>query len=71
MTSVADIQAQMEDPEASAMEFSCLSVIHGPDMQVTVADEAKVQRMREDWSPFIAHMLRLHAEKGDIETLLE
>lgn len=61
----------MEDPEASAMEFSCLSVAYEAEVSTVNADEVRIQRMKEDWSPFIAHMLELRAEKGDIESLLE
>ena len=60
----------MEDPEASAMEFSCLSVAHEMQQNISNFEETRIQRMKEDWSPFIAHMLELHAEKGDIESLL-
>lgn len=60
----------MEDPEASAMEFSCLSVSHEAQQDTSSSEEVRIQRMKEDWSPFIAHMLELHAEKEDIEELL-
>lgn len=67
---VGDLQEVLEGSEANEMEFSLLSLDHEPGSTKANLNEAEAARMREDWSPFITHMLRLHAEKGDLQDLL-
>lgn len=70
MKIIGDLQATMEASEDDGTEFSLLGLNRGSDDGAEKESEAKVNRMREDWSPFIAHMLRLHAERGDLADLL-
>jgi hypothetical protein len=67
---VANIQSQWESAALNQLEFSLLSLISGSDSSSLQADEARMKRTREDWGPFIAHLLRLHAERGDVGEIL-
>jgi len=67
---VSDLQGQWESASANQLEFSLLSLTRDMDVSDFHKRETKIQRMREDWGPFIASMVNLHAEKGDIGHML-
>lgn len=71
MQLVADIQVFFEAADANDTEFSLLSVNHEPGTGPSQADQLKATRLKEDWGPFIVHMLKLHAEKEDLEMLMD
>ena len=51
------------------MEFSLLSLTPRSNEALTEEVE-KMQRARENWGPFIAQMLQLHAQKGDLKSMM-
>ncbi|KIX01136.1 uncharacterized protein Z518_10202 [Rhinocladiella mackenziei CBS 650.93] len=65
-----ELQAQWETASTTALEFSLLSLTVMTDSSSLEADRIKMERVREDWGPFIAQMVRLHAEKGDLKGTL-
>ncbi|KAI1625493.1 ubiquitin carboxyl-terminal hydrolase L5 [Exophiala viscosa] len=65
-----ELQAQCETATASAFEFSLLSLTAATDNLGLEANREKMKRVREDWGPFIAQMVRLHAEKGTLRNTL-
>lgn len=70
MMVLPELQATWESASSSTLEFSLLSLTAMTDFSSLEADEEKMARMREDWGPFIAQMVRLHAEKGDLKEKL-
>lgn len=69
-SAIPDLQARLESVTANQLEFSLLSLTASNDTASLARDIDEMQRAREDWSPFIAHMVRLHAAKGDLKTRL-
>ena len=73
----ADLQQQMEEAFNSGQECSLMSVTRTPaqlvDQKKTIVstNQDEVIRKQEDWAPFIECMLRLHAEKGDLQELIQ
>jgi len=65
------LQAQWQTAAANALEFSLLSLTTMTDASNLEADRVKMERVREDWSPFIAQMVRMHADKGLLRGALE
>jgi ubiquitin carboxyl-terminal hydrolase L5 len=63
-----ELQTQLE---AASMEYSLLSLTAVQDGATTEADKEKMTRRREDWGPFLAQMMTLHAEKDDLRQMLE
>lgn len=70
MMVLPELQATWESVSSSTLEFSLLSLTAMIDSSSLEADEEKMTRIREDWGPFIAQMVRLHAEKGDLKEKL-
>ena len=68
---VPDLQRQVGSATANELEFSLLSLVQKTDGPDQNNEKLDMQRMREDWGPFIAHMVKLHAEKGDIKDLMQ
>lgn len=68
---IDDLQRQMQSAKADDLEFSLLSLVRRTDTEDSTVEAANMQRAREDWGPFISHMVRLHAEKGDIRDLMQ
>lgn len=68
---IDNLQSQMQSAQADDLEFSLLSLVRRTDTEDSTAEAADMQRAREDWGPFISHMVRLHAEKGDIRDLMQ
>lgn len=68
----AALMQQIEEAIEANYEVSLMKVVR-TEAQVSNDETAKLERRRkqEDWAPFIEHMLRLHAEKGDLAQLLE
>ncbi|KPI44606.1 Ubiquitin carboxyl-terminal hydrolase isozyme L5 [Cyphellophora attinorum] len=67
----ADLQNQMQVAQASGFEFSLMSLVKKQDNLGDLSEIENMRRTREDWGPFIAHMVNLHAEKGDIKELMK
>jgi len=66
-----ELSATWESASSRTLEFSLLSLTASTDSeQHAVADEQKITRMREDWGPFIAQLVRIHAEIGDLKEKL-
>jgi len=65
------LQAQWQTAAANALEFSLLSLTTTTDASSLEADRVEMERVREDWSPFIAQMVRIHAEKGSLRGALD
>ena len=67
---IPDLQMQWEGASQSQLEFSLLSLVssggEGAEME-EAEDLEKATRLREDWGPLIAGLIRLHAEKGTLE----
>lgn len=65
----ADLMKKMEEAFSSGQECSLMSL---SKTEVRMSSDAERDRTRkqEDWAPFIEHMLRMHAEKGDLQELL-
>lgn len=68
---IGDLQSQMQSAQTNDMEFSLLSLVHSTTTEDSTTDATDIQRAREDWGPFISHMVRLHAEKGDIREMMQ
>ena len=67
---IPDLQMQWEGASQSQLEFSLLSLVSSRgDEAETEKDEDldKATRLREDWGPLIAGLIRMHAEKGTLE----
>lgn len=67
-----ELMQRMERAYNEGQECSLMSVVKsgaGTCAGERVADLEK-RRKQEDWAPFIEHMLRLHAEKGDLQDKL-
>lgn len=67
MKTLADLQSQWESAEANQLEFSLLSLTARTE-DVAVGEDEKMMKTRENWGPFIAHMIKLHSEKGDLRS---
>lgn len=65
------LQAQWETAATNALEFSLLSLTAKADTLSLGVDMDKMERTREDWGPFLAQMVRLHANKGSLREMLE
>ena len=70
MASVADLQQQWESAAANALEFSLLSLTPRSDFSSIGEEDEKMARAREDWGPFLAHMVDLHSQKGNIKQMI-
>jgi hypothetical protein len=66
MKILPDISAQWQSAEADELEFSLLSLTATSE-PVGHEEIEKMRRTREDWGPFIAHMIELHSQKGDLK----
>lgn len=64
------LEAQFNAAAMNELEFSLLSVVLTTPDAVDEKDYERMRRVREDWSLFMATMVRLHAEKGDIAAKL-
>ena len=69
-TAAADLQDHTQQAAASGFEFSLLSLVKRDDNLSAVANADDMRCAREDWGPFISHMVQLHAEKGDIKEMI-
>lgn len=66
-----ELQATWESASSTSLEFSLLSLTALSESSSQKEEEEKMLRVREDWGPFIAHMVKLHAEKGDLKNRLD
>lgn len=64
---IPELQRQWQSAAANQLEFSLLSLSPTTNTSPLASDQLQMQRMREDWGPFIAHMVKLHAGKGDLK----
>ncbi|ETI25273.1 hypothetical protein G647_04648 [Cladophialophora carrionii CBS 160.54] len=65
-----ELQAQLESATTYALEYSLLSLTAMTNATSLEADKAKMGRTREDWGPFLAQLVKIHAEKGTLKTAL-
>ncbi|OQV03432.1 hypothetical protein CLAIMM_08478 [Cladophialophora immunda] len=65
-----ELQAQLESVTTNSLEYSLLSLTALNDSWGLEADKLKVERAREDWGPFLAQMVRIHADKGTLKQTL-
>ena len=64
------LEAQFNAAAMNELEFSLLSVVLSDPSADDEKDQERMRRVREDWGPMMATLVRLHAEKGDIAALL-
>lgn len=68
---IPDLQAQWEGASQSLLEFSILGLVSDDnDIAGLKVDQEKADRIREDWSPFIAGLVKIHASNGTLEANL-
>lgn len=65
-----DVQAQWTKADVDALEFSLLRLVSVGGDGTQVLDEGRMERLRENWEPFISQLILFHAERGDIQKLL-
>lgn len=70
-TAASDLQCQMQMAAASGFEFSLLALVKRHGGMDDANEAANMQRTREDWGPFLSHMVKLHAERGDIRDMMK
>jgi hypothetical protein len=66
MMVVPILEAQFNAAAMNELEFSLLSVVLTTPDAADEKDHERMRRVREDWGPMMATLLRLHAEKGDL-----
>lgn len=69
-TVIPDLQMQWEGASQSELEFSLLSLVSSEGegaAREKAEDLEKAARLREDWGPLIAGLIKMHAEKGTLE----
>jgi hypothetical protein len=64
------LEAQFNAAAMNELEFSLLSVVLTEPGMGDEKDEERTRRVREDWGPMMATMVRIHAEKGDLKEKL-
>jgi hypothetical protein len=67
---VPDLQMQMDGASQGELGFSLLSLVSSEGEGAAserAEDLEKATRLREDWGPLIAGLIKLHAEKGTLE----
>lgn len=64
---IPELQTQLESAAANALEFSLLSLTAMTESSSLEADQTRMERVREDWGPFIATLVGIHAEKGTLK----
>ena len=70
-----DLLQKMQEALSSGQECSLMSVTKtdiAPSLDDTQKEAQRLEQVRkqEDWAPFIECMLRIHAEKGDLQEML-
>ena len=67
---VPDLQTQMDGAPQEELGFSLLSLVSSVG-EGAASEEAedlqKATRLREDWGPLIAGLVKMHAEKGTLQ----
>jgi ubiquitin carboxyl-terminal hydrolase L5 len=66
-----ELQGQLESATTYALEYSLLSLTAMTQATSLEADIAKMDRTREDWGPFLAQLVKIHAEKGTLRATLQ
>jgi hypothetical protein len=66
MKIIDGLQSQWESAEANQLEFSLLSLTARTE-DVETGEDEKMMKTREDWGPWVAHMVQMHASKGDLK----
>jgi ubiquitin carboxyl-terminal hydrolase L5 len=67
MAVLPEIQTTLGSAEGSGLEYSLLSLTSVTDSASLEDDRRRMERVREDWNPFIATLMRLHANRGDLK----
>jgi ubiquitin carboxyl-terminal hydrolase L5 len=74
LSAISDLQQMMSEATADGFEFSLMALTKRTqddfDANVVAQEAEMMRRAREDWGPFIAHMVHLHAEKGDLKEMI-
>lgn len=70
MMVVPVLEAQFSAAAMNELEFSLLSVVLTSPDAADEKDCERMRRVREDWGPMMATVVRLHAEKGDLAAKL-
>lgn len=66
-----ELEAQLASATTYALEYSLLSLTAMTDTSSVEADQAKMARTRENWGPFLAQLIKIHAAKGDLKGSLQ
>jgi ubiquitin carboxyl-terminal hydrolase L5 len=66
-----ELQAELESATSCALEYSLLSLTVTDDSSSLDAHKVKMDRTRENWGPFLAQMMKVHAEKGTLREALK
>ncbi|KAJ9611605.1 hypothetical protein H2200_004789 [Cladophialophora chaetospira] len=66
-----ELQAQLESATTYALEYSLLSLSTMTDVSSLEANRVKMGRTRENWGPFLAQLIKIHAEKGNLRDALQ
>ncbi|KIW69380.1 hypothetical protein PV04_05260 [Phialophora macrospora] len=66
-----ELQGQLESATTYALEYSLLSLTAMTQATSLEADKAKMDRMREDWGPFLAQLVKIHADNGTLRAALQ
>jgi ubiquitin carboxyl-terminal hydrolase L5 len=73
-SAISDLQQMMSEATADGFEFSLMALTKRTqddfDANVVAQEAETMRRAREDWGPFIAHMINLHSEKGDLKEMI-
>ena len=69
-TVLPELQAQLESAAVNDMEYSLLALTAMRDSWGVEADRVKMDRARENWGPFLSHMVKLHAHKGTLKQMI-
>jgi hypothetical protein len=67
---VSDVKKQMKAAPQGELGFSTLSLVSSEREEAAVEqaeDLEKANRLREDWGPLIAGLIKMHAERGTLE----
>lgn len=65
------LEAQFNAAAMNELEFSLLSVVLTSPDAADEKDSERMRRVREDWGPMMATLVRIHAEMGDIASKLD
>jgi ubiquitin carboxyl-terminal hydrolase L5 len=65
-----ELQAQLESSTEYALQYSLLSLTATNNSTSVEVDQLKMDKAREDWGPFLAQLVKIHAANGTLKPLL-